>query len=226
MLFLDSHDEELINVLSGQLIDHSQYVEIGAGNGSTALYFKTLFPAASVLAVEALQSTHLKLEKNCEGRGIRTQRATVSSVVSAPIFDGSLDLGRTTTLDQLTDRMEHVDLLKISTVNLATKIISGSARTISKTSILTMPVSGNFRLEQEEAHHSKADLMQEQIDLLGFPFVYCFMDRGDLVQAEHVPDVASILEGSDGDHTLVFARGPIPAITPQGYLFKVFAQRQ
>ena len=223
---LDIQENGLLDLLSRLLSEHGQFIEIGAGVGSSAIFLKMRFPSANVLAVEALASVFAVLERNCKGCAIETRRATVSNVTSAPSFIGSFELGSTTTLDELASGIQSIELLKISTDNLGTDTIRKARDTLVKTSILTLPVSMHLVALEKRHGHTTADVLQTQIDQLGFPFVYCLMDGADLVQVDHVEDFASVLEGTDGDNTLVLSRAPIPAITVQGYLFKMLRQEQ
>jgi hypothetical protein len=220
MTCLDRHEKGLLEALSGRLRHQSQVIEIGAGDGSSALYLKKLLPNADVLAVEALASTYRDLERNCKNQGIGTRKVTVSNVTSSPSFIGSLELGSTTTLDELTSSFEHIDLLKISTANLGAGTVLKSRKTLAKTSILTVPAAMHLLAPERKAGHRTGHLLQALIDKLAFPFVYCFIDEADLVQIDQVVDFADALDGTDGESTLVLSRAPIPAITLQGYLFK------
>lgn len=221
---IDNHEKGLLDLLCGLLSDPGQLIEIGAGVGSTAIYLKTLFPAANVIAVEALASTYLELKRNCKGLGIETRKTTVSNVSSPPSFLGSLELGSATTLNELASGVPHIDLLKISTANLGADAIRNAKDTLTRTSILTVPVVMHLLAPEIKAGLATADVLQALIDQLGFPFVYCLLDGADLVQVDQIVDFATVLEGTDGNSTLVLSRFPIPAITLQGYLFKVLRQ--
>ncbi|WP_320196209.1 hypothetical protein RMR10_004730 [Agrobacterium rosae] len=211
----DWKERALLEHIQDLLSEKAQFIEIGSGNGSCAVYLKTCFPSVQVLAVEALGSAYADLERLCKVHGVNAMRAIISSETSTPVAVGFVDISNAITLDDLTSEIQNIDLLKISTKNLGRDAIRAAQGCLAKTSLLLMPVS---------IAGSTAEALQEQTDQMGFPFIYCWMDGSALIQVDQSKDFAGVLEGAYGDCTLVLSRAPIPALTLQGYLFRMLRQ--